>query len=173
MEFLCAVQTSEDIAIRLTNYQATANLLSRILIFVLDCDEIKMTNPSIQNDFSYYRRTLSRMKLSPEFKEKLDSAPVKDELANRMSLFYAYPTPMMKCFAASLLAVTSKSADTIAVEKVAACLRTLIVACHGAVAERRYVNSTSFLISMHFRCVVTESLHSLDLIKKSNSFACA
>lgn len=51
-----------------------------------------MINPAIQNDFSYYRRTLSRMKLA----KKDGNIKVRDELANRMSLFFAYPTPMMK-----------------------------------------------------------------------------
>lgn len=51
-----------------------------------------MVNPGIQNDFSYYRRTLNRMKLS----KKDTNIKIRDELANRMSLFFAYPTPMMK-----------------------------------------------------------------------------
>jgi len=51
-----------------------------------------MVNPAIQNDFSYYRRTLNRMKTQ----QKDVNIKVRDELANRMSLFYAYPTPMMK-----------------------------------------------------------------------------
>jgi len=51
-----------------------------------------MTNPAIQNDFSYYRRTLNRMKIS----KKEMNIKIRDELANRMSLFFAYPTPMMK-----------------------------------------------------------------------------
>lgn len=51
-----------------------------------------MVNPAIQNDFSYYRRTLNRMKLS----KKDANIKIRDELANRMSLFFAYPTPMMK-----------------------------------------------------------------------------
>lgn len=52
----------------------------------------QMVNPAIQNDFSYYRRTLNRMKLS----KKDANIKIRDELANRMSLFFAYPTPMMK-----------------------------------------------------------------------------
>src|SRR4051812_42351693 len=51
-----------------------------------------MVNPAIQNDFSYYRRTLNRMKLA----KKDMNIKIRDELANRMSLFFAYPTPMMK-----------------------------------------------------------------------------
>lgn len=35
-----------------------------ILDFVFEFDELKMANSSIQNDFSYYRRTMNRMKMS-------------------------------------------------------------------------------------------------------------
>lgn len=50
-----------------------------------------MKTPAIQNDFSYYRRTVSRQRL--EFSEK---QLISTELANRMSLFYAHATPMLK-----------------------------------------------------------------------------
>jgi hypothetical protein len=36
--------------------------LAEILQFVLRFDNLKMGNPAIQNDFSFYRRTLSRLK---------------------------------------------------------------------------------------------------------------
>ena len=85
-----------DVKDNLEKYQSTANQLARFLVFSLDFDDLKMTNPAIQNDFSYYRRTLSRLKMSTENRAALDAAVIKDELANRMSLFYAYPTPMLK-----------------------------------------------------------------------------
>jgi hypothetical protein len=66
-----------------------AKQLADILDFVLRFDDAKMINPAIQNDFSYYRRSLSKQKNKVEVK-------IKDELANRMSLFFAYPTPMLK-----------------------------------------------------------------------------
>uniref|UniRef100_A0A6B2LBS7 CYRIA/CYRIB Rac1 binding domain-containing protein n=1 Tax=Arcella intermedia TaxID=1963864 RepID=A0A6B2LBS7_9EUKA len=62
--------------------------VSRIFEFAFRFDEFKMINPAIQNDFSYYRRVLGRNKGEPTV--------VNDELANKMSLFYAYPTPMLK-----------------------------------------------------------------------------
>jgi len=65
--------------------------LAEIFDFVFHFDEAKMVNPPIQNDFSYYRRVLSRMK-NTDGKEIL----VDEELANKMSFFFAYPTPMMK-----------------------------------------------------------------------------
>jgi len=76
----------------LQNQQALAKQLASIFDFVLRFDDAKMTNPAIQNDFSYYRRTLNRMKIS----KREMNIKIRDELANRMSLFFAYPTPMMK-----------------------------------------------------------------------------
>lgn len=41
---------------------ATTKQLAMIFDFVFHFDEAKMINPAIQNDFSYYRRVLGRMK---------------------------------------------------------------------------------------------------------------
>lgn len=73
----------------LEGQQALAKQLADILDFVLRFDDAKMINPAIQNDFSYYRRSLNKQKNKVDVK-------IKDELANRMSLFFAYPTPMLK-----------------------------------------------------------------------------
>jgi len=64
--------------------------IAQIFSFVFHFDESKMINPAIQNDFSYYRRVLGRMK------DKKQKMKVDEELANKMSFFFAYPTPMMK-----------------------------------------------------------------------------
>jgi hypothetical protein len=45
-------------------FQALAKQFAELLQFVLAFDEQKLKNPSIQNDFSYYRRTLSRLKMN-------------------------------------------------------------------------------------------------------------
>jgi hypothetical protein len=56
-----------------------------------------MKTPAIQNDFSYYRRTITRQRMSSHSGfEHLDTREVTNELANRMSLFYAHATPMLK-----------------------------------------------------------------------------
>ncbi|CAG8659731.1 614_t:CDS:2, partial [Scutellospora calospora] len=47
-------------------YQALTKLLANILDFAFEFDYLKMKTPSIQNDFSYYRRTLSRGKHTNE-----------------------------------------------------------------------------------------------------------
>jgi len=71
-----------------------AKQVAQLFDFVFHFDEAKMINPAIQNDFSYYRRVLSRMKNAN--KEEKAKVKVDEELANKMSFFFAYPTPMMK-----------------------------------------------------------------------------
>jgi len=73
----------------LATQQALAKQLADILDFVLRFDDFKMQNPAIQNDFSYYRRSLNKG-------SRKNEAKIKDDMANRMSLFFAYPTPMLK-----------------------------------------------------------------------------
>lgn len=97
----------------LETQQALVKQLAEILEFVLKFDEFKvwhdeygrlcvnfvsylliylqMKTPAIQNDFSYYRRTVSRQRI-----ENTAQMLVSTELANRMSLFYAHATPMLK-----------------------------------------------------------------------------
>ncbi|CAG2169791.1 unnamed protein product, partial [Oppiella nova] len=82
----------------LETQQALVKQFAEILDFVLKFDDLKMTNPSIQNDFSYYRRTVSRLRIAnqenPIFAD--NNVNIGNEVANRMSLFYAQPTPMLK-----------------------------------------------------------------------------
>jgi len=85
----------------LDGQQALAKQLADILDFVLRFDDAKMINPAIQNDFSYYRRSLSKQKNKVDVK-------IKDELANRMSLFFAYPTPMLKVITDTTLDLVKK-----------------------------------------------------------------
>ncbi|KAL6421691.1 hypothetical protein ACFW04_010929 [Cataglyphis niger] len=79
----------------LETQQALVKQLAEILEFVLKFDEHKMKTPAIQNDFSYYRRTLTRASLARQDNAEKDLV-VGNELANRMSLFYAHATPMLR-----------------------------------------------------------------------------
>ena len=54
-----------------------------------------MKTPAIQNDFSYYRRTIARQRMCST-DDAGDPMEVNTELANRMSLFYAHATPMLR-----------------------------------------------------------------------------
>jgi len=88
LEALCS---SPDVEANFASKQALTKQLAGIFDFAMAYDELKMNNPAISNDFSYYRRTMSAMKMSgADFK-----IAITDEMANKMSLFYAFPTPML------------------------------------------------------------------------------
>lgn len=61
-----------------------------------------MKTPAIQNDLSFYRRTVSRQRMNfredpeQESSDEETIMPIGTDLANRMSLFYAHATPMLK-----------------------------------------------------------------------------
>ncbi|XP_045495468.1 CYFIP-related Rac1 interactor A [Colias croceus] len=80
----------------LEQQQALVKQFAEILEFVLKFDEHKMKTPAIQNDFSYYRRIVSRGGLINAELPPGEEPHIGAEVANRMSLFYAQATPMLK-----------------------------------------------------------------------------
>lgn len=96
-----------------SEFEVNVVLLSKIFDFAFHFDEKKMIKPAIQNDFSYYRRVLGRMKngKSSSAKDKKkkgkDKGKVDEDIANKMSFHFAYPTPVMKV----LIDTASQSKD--------------------------------------------------------------
>lgn len=127
----------------LSNMQALAKQLADVFDFVLRFDDAKMVNPAIQNDFSYYRRTLNRMKLS----KKDANIKIRDELANRMSLFFAYPTPMMKVLSETTAKFLSTDA-TVPRENVTSVLATLANVCHDMVENKKFSKEDYTMLSL-------------------------
>ncbi|XP_065184093.1 CYFIP-related Rac1 interactor B-like [Sycon ciliatum] len=90
----------QEVREKLASYQSLAKQLAHILHFALTFDDLKMTNPAIQNDFSYYRRTQNKAKMLGSDAET--SSLITAQEANVMSLFYANATPMMKTISDSM-----------------------------------------------------------------------
>ncbi|NXC22119.1 FA49A protein, partial [Corythaeola cristata] len=106
--------------------QALAKEFAEILHFTLRFDELKMRNPAIQNDFSYYRRTISRNRIN---NMHLDiENEVNNEMANRMSLFYAEATPMLKTLSTATTHFVSEN-KTLPIENTTDCLSTMASVC--------------------------------------------
>jgi len=124
----------DDPKSNLGNQQALAKQLGDVFDFVLRFDDAKMINPAIQNDFSYYRRTLSRMKLA----KKDANIKVKDELANKMSLFFAYPTPMMKVLSETTAKFLSTPNCGVTADSVTTALSYMANVCLDMVEKRRF-----------------------------------
>lgn len=90
---------SDDItpSLHLENQQALVKQFSEIIEFVLKFDEYKMRTPAIQNDFSYYRRVLMREGASVHsFTDQDEDSNSNLNVANKVSLFYAEATPMLR-----------------------------------------------------------------------------
>ncbi|KAF9365309.1 hypothetical protein BGX34_010522 [Mortierella sp. NVP85] len=121
-----------DVNKNLETHSVLTRILCRLLDFVFEFDSMKMKTPQIQNDFSYYRRCLSRGKLSNE--SDLKSAMIEDELANKVSMFFAYPTPMLK----TVTEVTTNFVTQRNVGKsVSECMASLAAACYNAVSNKK------------------------------------
>jgi len=78
--------------------QALIKQFAEIVDLVMKFDDLKMSNPSIQNDLSYFRRILSRISIpsNSNLSGIKPDLPIDLERMNRMSLFYAHATPMLK-----------------------------------------------------------------------------
>uniref|UniRef100_A0A8C2WSD0 Family with sequence similarity 49 member Ba n=1 Tax=Cyclopterus lumpus TaxID=8103 RepID=A0A8C2WSD0_CYCLU len=114
---------------QLEQKQALARQVAHILHFTLRFDELKMTNPAIQNDFSYYRRTVSRMRINNlSVREEEEEITVDNEMANRMSLFYASATPMLKTLSDATSQFVSENPD-VPLENTTDCLSTMASVC--------------------------------------------
>ena len=57
-------------------------------------DEIKLASTNLENDFSYYRRTINRMKGSGDDPD----AKMTDADADRVAAFFKQPMPMLRTF---------------------------------------------------------------------------
>jgi len=102
ISFICR----DDPFISLPENLATAKQIVQMFDFIIRFDELKMGKASIQNDFSFYRRTMNRMRQNNHLlnnnnnpdapRVDIQAPPVNDETANKMSLFFAYPNPFTK-----------------------------------------------------------------------------
>lgn len=84
------------------------NMKTLPIKFIFPFFSIQMKTPAIQNDFSYYRRTVSRQRI-----ENTSQMLVSTELANRMSLFYAHATPMLKVLSEATSKFVRDNADDV------------------------------------------------------------
>eukprot|EP00043_Microstomoeca_roanoka_P027050 m.13473 g.13473 ORF g.13473 m.13473 type:complete len:325 (+) comp7282_c0_seq1:231-1205(+) len=169
LEALCAEHPVQS----LERKQALAKQFAEILHFVLKFDDLKMSNPSIQNDFSYYRRTLSRMKMNNTGGE--DQAVVTNEEANRMSLFYAYPTPILKTISDATTKFVSENKD-IPIDNTTDCLSTMAAICRTMIEQpelsARFHNPETILFCQRVMVgviILYDHVHLIGAFSKKNN----
>lgn len=158
----------------LESKQALAKQTAEILSFVLKFDDLKMNKPEIQNDFSYYRRTLSRLKMQDPGSD--DSAVVNNEEANRMSLFYAYPTPMLRSISEATTKFVTENKE-IPLENTTDCLGMMCLLCRIMVESPNYHSrfedkevTLQFCQRVMVACVILyDHVHHLGAFKKGSA----
>lgn len=147
LESLIKVLCEGDPIENLKQYQALARKFADVIHFAIVFDDLKMGKPDIQNDFSFYRRSL------PKIKAALgdNGVKVQDDLANKMSLFYAYPTPMMRSIITAMtnFVTQDKSKST----PISHTLSSMINACVNAVSKNS-VTDKQFCLYVMVACVV-------------------
>lgn len=105
--------------VKLEKTQALTKQLAGLLDFVIRFDHIKLNTPSIQNDFSYYRRSMQRMRVNGQQEDGV----LGDDLAHKLSLFFASPTPAMTVLVSSVTSSVGRNGLTL--ELMTASLATL------------------------------------------------
>lgn len=131
---LCSIDLSPKE--HLEQQQALFKQFALVLDFVLKFDDLKMTTPAIQNDFSYYRRTLNKMKITQDQRNFIEEQ-VSNELANRMSLFYAQATPMLTVLSDITTKFVSQNKD-LPVEQTTDCLSMMACICRVMIENLEY-----------------------------------
>lgn len=134
LEQLC----SDAPEVALESKQALAKQFAELVEFVLRFDALKCTF-MIPNDLSFYRRTLSRMKMHDPDKETLVQV-LSEEDANRMSLFYSSPTPMLKSISEGTKLFVKENKSTMDHENTSNCLGMLANLCRLMI-ETPHLNS--------------------------------
>jgi len=127
LEAICTEVPDESIG----NQQALVKQLALVFDFAFHFDVEKILNHHIQNDFAYYRRVLSRMKSAKSGKGKAKKLTVDEDIANKMSFFFAYPTPMMKV----IIDLTTDMCNEDNVQRFIVGLSTLANACVKSALE--------------------------------------
>lgn len=159
---LCKTDPKQNIS----NQQALAKQMADVFDFVLRFDDLKMVNPAIQNDFSYYRRTLNRKKIT---KTELNIT-IRDELANRMSLFFAYPTPMMNVVNETTVKFLSQD-SSVPRDNVTTALATMANVCQEMISQKKFQQDATNMFclrAMTGAVILFDHLHNLGAFSKKS-----
>jgi hypothetical protein len=137
--------------IQLESMQALAKQLGALLDFVIRFDHIKMNTPPIQNDFSYYRRSMQRIKAH----NGTENGLLSDEEANRMSLFYASHTPVMAVLVAAVQTFASNNSN-VSLDSILSALSILAQSTRDMVKQRRFESHATnvFCLRTMTACVI-------------------
>ncbi|EDR26198.1 hypothetical protein, conserved [Entamoeba dispar SAW760] len=93
LRLICKLNGNDSV----TQYQAVTVKLMELIDFAVQFDNKKLANPGLQNDFSYYRRSVGKMK-----QKHREDVVLRDEVTNQISMFFAFAAPMILCLCEAL-----------------------------------------------------------------------
>ncbi|KAI6660313.1 Protein FAM49B-like [Oopsacas minuta] len=120
----------------LETQQALAKLLAETIQFVLLFDDLKTTTPCIQNDFSYYRRSMNRRSMSQNA-SNFEDGGISQEQANAMAMFFANSMPMLSCLTRGTASFLFGHPE-IPMENTTDCLSTFATVCRIMIANPEF-----------------------------------
>ncbi|KAI9257892.1 hypothetical protein BY458DRAFT_518448 [Sporodiniella umbellata] len=167
MPRLLNVLCSDGTIRHLDRQPGLTKLFVQVLDFVFEFDYLKIRHPTVQNDFSFYRRTLQKgRQISQEGVSDLRSAMDEDDLANRISLFIAYATPMLKSLIDTL---TKHAQSTQAVHSIAEWLVNIWAVCYHTLCKKKnQSNLGSCLKVMVVTIILYDHIHPQGAYLKSS-----
>lgn len=149
-----------------SNVQSNQTLVcqfGQMFKFAFRFDEMKMTKPAIQNDFSYYRRVLSRMRNKDETGTK-KKRKVDEDLANTMTFFFAYPSPMTKILIDATLKTANERLNS---ESLINGLSLLANVCYSNIVDTTSVDEDKIFQIM---CMMTGAIILVDHLLPQGAF---
>lgn len=131
--------TADDEKSSIQEKQALSKKMAQIVDFVLKFDEMKIGKPGLQNDLSYYRRTVPKHLNEPDI-------VVRDDEASFILLFIAQPSPMMSVLSKSVAQVMKdKEARLNYSEQVPRVLSLMANICLSLVKSKQYDTTNTIL----------------------------
>ncbi|RDD41336.1 Protein FAM49A [Trichoplax sp. H2] len=147
--------------------QALIKQFAEVLHFTLIFDRLKMKNPAIQNDFSYFRRMLQKM--VQEYHE--ETVEMSMDTANRMSLFYASPTPMLKMLSNATTKFVAEN-QSIPIENTTLYLSTLANTLKNMISNPKYSSNFTSESEIQFSiCVMVGVIILYDHVHPFGAFS--
>jgi Holliday junction resolvasome RuvABC endonuclease subunit len=136
---LCS-KGNDSLSVGVNQQKAIAAQFFNFLFYIMRFDDIRMKNSDIPNDFAFYRRSRNNSAIM----ESLPTVP--EDVANKMCLFFAYPSPLMKMMTKLL----EEEIETINLPKqeVIDGLSLMANVCLRMVEEKRFTNEQSNVLCL-------------------------
>jgi hypothetical protein len=126
-----------------SNMYKTGQLIT-LLNTIYAIDQAKMMTPGIQNDFSFYRRSVGKFQ---------SQAPVPETAANQISMWIAEATPMLSCLTMALKATIKKRPEVGGTLAKLANMCAWIVARDGGLSQKQ---KDELFVAMTFSIVLVD-----------------